>query len=895
MTDGSSLERLPTHERRLPNGLTVLVREDRSAPVVAIVTHVKAGYFNEPDRVAGVSHVLEHMYFKGTERLGAGEMARATKSAGGYLNAGTIYDYTVYYTVLPSAALELGLEVQSDALRNIRIDPDELHRELEVIIEESKRKLDNPYAVATERLYETMFDVHRMRRWRIGTEAQLRRLSREDVWRYYEELYRPSNIVLVVAGDVDPSRTFELIEQHYGAMPAGDVVSETSPAEPEREGLRHRELLGDVKQSYLEWGWHSPGALDADTPALDLLATVLGQGRASRLYRGVRDRGHVSSIGAYHYTPTEIGVFGISAELHPEDEEAALVAIGRELEAIRTETVSEDELARAKNILEARFLRRMETVEGQANMLADWQALGDWRLAGTYLEQVLSVTVEDLRRVADRYLSLDRATVLEYRPESAGPSGRDAEWLDAHLREARKAREVAEVRPVETGGRVPTTERGGGETRVAAGPPSVAKAAGVEDGVHFYELANGVQVAVKPRHSSPLVSMGIVLRGGALHESPEQAGITGLLARASIKGTATRSAAALAEETEALGGAIAPAVGSDLLHWSLGLPSRHLEHGLSLLTDVVLRPSVPETELERERKIALSDLGRLRDDMYRYPMRLFLEDAFAGHPYGYGIEATEASLRRLTRDDVVAWHEQEVLNGRPLAVVVGDVDPDVVADHLASELEAVRGGPAPREPGTAAWPQRPRAQVEQREKAQTALVLGFPGPERNHPDSNVMQVMANAISGLGGRLFEELRSRRSLAYSVAAYPITRWRGGAFVAYIGTSPEREAEAREGLIEEFDRLAEETLDPEEVERAQRYTIGSWKIRGQTNGAQLGDLAYALLLGDGLEELRNFEDRIRAVTPIAIRDAVQRYYDPDRLVEAVVRGGIAERGAA
>ncbi|MGH7447142.1 MAG: M16 family metallopeptidase, partial [Longimicrobiales bacterium] len=212
------LQRLPTHQRRLPNGLTVIVREDHSAPVVAVVTHVMAGYFDEPDALVGISHVLEHMYFKGTERRGPGEIARETKGAGGYLNAGTIYDHTSYYTVLPAASLDQALDIQADALQRSAIDDDELRRELLVIIQEAKRKLDNPGAVAQEALFETLFDVHRIRRWRIGTEEMLRGFQRADVWEYYRNLYRAANTILVIAGDVDPDRAFDLAVKHYGGM-----------------------------------------------------------------------------------------------------------------------------------------------------------------------------------------------------------------------------------------------------------------------------------------------------------------------------------------------------------------------------------------------------------------------------------------------------------------------------------------------------------------------------------------------------------------------------------------------------------------------------------------------------------------------------------------------------
>src|SRR5690606_26390473 len=253
-----------------------------------------------------------------------------------------------------------GLDVQSDALRNAQIDEEELRRELLVIIQEARRKLDDPGAVAVESLYELMFDVHRMRRWRIGTEEGLRRLTRADVWEYYRNLYRPSNIVLVVAGDVDPARTLALVERFYGDMPPGEPVQEPAPEEPERTGLRFREMEGDIIESRLAWGWRTPGPLAPETPALDLLATVLGQGRASRLYRRVRETGLVTSITAGNYTPVDIGVFCVSAGAEPADVPRALAAIWAVVEGVRSAGIGESELERAKSLLEARFLRRLE-------------------------------------------------------------------------------------------------------------------------------------------------------------------------------------------------------------------------------------------------------------------------------------------------------------------------------------------------------------------------------------------------------------------------------------------------------------------------------------------------------------------------------------------------------
>jgi zinc protease len=856
MREGSFLRQLPTREHRLTNGLTVVAREDRSAPVVAIVTHVKAGYFDEPEPVVGISHVLEHMYFKGTERRGAGDIARETKGAGGYLNAGTIYDYTSYYTVLPSFALEQGLDIQSDALMNSAIDDDELRRELLVITQEAKRKLDSPSAVAQESLFETMFDVHRIRRWRIGTEEVLVRFTREDVWRYYRNLYRPSNVVLAVAGDVDAGRVFELAERYYGGMPAGESVRDPGPEEPPRRGFRLREMTGEITRAQLAWGWRSPGSLDPDTPALDLLAVVLGQGRASRLYRDVREAGLVTEISAYNYTPRSVGIFGISAELDAAQADAALRAVAQVVEQVRGGAITAQELARAKNIMEARIVRRLETAEGQANLLAEWQALGDWRLLDDYADRLFAATADELTATAERYLEPDLGTLLIYRPTASPALERDADQLRRDLFDM--------------------------------GAPSLSRmrSARVEDGVHFYE-ADGLSIVIKPRHSSPLVSLAICVRGGAVHETTAHAGITSLMARTSIKGTRNRSGAQLAEETEALGGVLLPSVSSDLVEWRLSLPSRHFTRGVELLADAALAPVFPHADVERERRNALSDLERLQDDMVQYPMRLFLSGAFAKHPYGFAPKEIERALRRLTPDDLRAWHERQVLSASPWVFVVGDVEPDDAAAAVAQRFAGLTPRPCANGARAPQWPEHGLVVEVEREKTQTALVLGFPGPARMDPQLYALRLLANVVSGLGGRLFEELRSRHSLAYSVTAYPIARALGGAFIGYIATSPEREAEARARLLEELEKITVQEVAQPEVERAQRYTIGAWQIRSQTNGAQLTDLANALLLGEGLERIRLFESRINSLTPTDILRAAKQYFQRDRLVEGIVRG--------
>jgi zinc protease len=398
-------------------------------------------------------------------------------------------------------------------------------------------------------------------------------------------------------------------------------------------------------------------------------------------------------------------------------------------------------------------------------------------------------------------------------------------------------------------------------------------------------LDNGVQVVIKRRTNLPLVSMAIGTRAGAVLEPRAWAGITGLMARTSIKGTERRSAAQIAEEAETMGGSVSPSGGGDLIDWEMTVPSRHFAHAFDLLSDVAFHANFAEAALEVERKLTLSDLQQTRDDMYRYPLRLCMQGAFDGHPYGYSLDDLEQGVTKLSANDLRSWRDQRML-GEPWVFIVGDVDEDAVLDEVARQIstnaEHAAGG-APK----AIWQGRGQQFTETRDKAQSALAIAFPGPARDHDDVHAMQVLANAVGGLGGRFFEELRSKRSLAYTVALSPVARMSGGSFIGYIATSPEREAEARAGLLEQFALLTQEELPGEEIARAQRYTIGTWQIRNQTNAAQLNDLLQAYLLGDGIQEIEEFEAQIRAVTPAQVRDVAQRYFKPELAVEGTIRG--------
>ena len=858
------------HRTVLPNGLTVLVQQDASAPVVAIVTYVKAGYFDETDEENGLAHALEHMFFKGTQKRGVGAIAKETKASGGYLNAQTIYDNTTYYTVLPSSSFAQGLDIQADAYANSVLDARELAREMEVIIQEAKRKADSPTAVATETLYELLHDRHRMKRWRIGREAGLRAFTREMMYGFYRNFYRPGNTILSISGDVDPAEALRRTAELYGGLEAGQPVRNRGQQEPDRDGFRYRELAGDIAQSQLVFGWRTPGTMSPDTPVLDVAAALLGTGRASRLYRAVREKKLASSVSAYEYTPTDIGVFVVHAESEPETAAEAARVIWDQLHQLRVGAIDDGEITRVRRIFEARWARRLETAEGRANHLAEWEALASWQLGDEYFKRYMSVSADDVQRVTRLHLAEEKAAALVYRPESAPVVAHDAADMKRILGE-------------------------GGSQRLPSIPPRkrrsepAKKEAALETeeaGVSVFRTTEGVPILVRRKIGAPIANIGVYIVGGAIEEEAAQAGLTLLTARTMLKGTTTRSAVQIAEDAEMLGGTISASVGNDSFGWSFSVPTARLPEALELLADVIQRPTIPDDVFETERAVALSNVAMLRDDMYRYPMRLASGAAFSNHPYGTPTMGTEESLRAVRAEQARHWHQSRALESALVIGVVADRDAKEVADLVARDFAALEPAKAPKV-AKPQWPKSVKIAAESRDKAQTAIALAFPGPSRSDESRFAASLIATVASGLGGRFFDELRDRQSLAYTVQAAASDKRLAGIFLSYIATSPEKEGVARAGLLAEFAKLRDQVVSPDELSRAKEYIVGSHAIAQESGAALLGEMLDAWMFGEGLQELLEYDARVRGVTADQMRDVARKYFDSEKRVEGIVRG--------
>jgi zinc protease len=317
------------------------------------------------------------------------------------------------------------------------------------------------------------------------------------------------------------------------------------------------------------------------------------------------------------------------------------------------------------------------------------------------------------------------------------------------------------------------------------------------------------------------------------------------------------------------------------------VPVARFEEAVALLAHVVQRAAFTQTAIDTERAIALAQLEQLRDDMMRYPIRLAVEAAFEGHPYSRLTLGDEETLIALTPADIAAWHVERVLHGPSVIAIVGDVDPAVaarVSSNAFAELAFSDGAASVPTPN---WPAAYTTRAESRDKAQSALALAFPGPDRTNSQRFAAEVMTAIASGLGGRFFEQLRDRRSLAYTVQVHALQRRRAGAIVAYIATSPDKEDAARTGLLAEFAKLRDGDVTANELARAQSYLVGSHAIARQSGASVLGEIVDAWLLGEGLGELDEYEQRIRAVRAADIRALAIEAFDEQRRVEGVVRG--------
>src|SRR5213076_246494 len=465
---------------------------------------------------AGLSHILEHMLFKGTKTRSANQIAQSIQDVGGYINAYTSFDRTVFWIDVPKDGVSTALEVLADATMNSTLPPDEYKKEQEVIRREFAMGVDDPDRMVSLLLFGTAYQRHPYRFPVIGELEIYNQLTQDQVMQYYKTRYVPNNLTFVVVGDVDAEKVRQQLGDLFKPYPEKSLKPVFIPSEPPQLGRRevHREFSTEL--THLAMAWHIPEVTSPDVPALDLLSTILGDGRSSRLYRRVREEaGLAFGISAFSYTPGDPGLFGIDATVDPKKRDAAEQLALRIVDEIKQTGVTAEELAKARKITLSHHLGALTTMRGQASDIgSNWFLTRNLNFSRDYLDAAQKVTLDDIKRVAAHYLTNENLTVVSLNPK---------------------------------GSLLAKTE--------------AAKPVGVGE-VQKFELSNGLRLLVRQDARLPLVAIGAVFRSGLLAETPQTNGITRLMAKVLLKGTKTRTAEQIANQIEAVGGSISSEAGN---------------------------------------------------------------------------------------------------------------------------------------------------------------------------------------------------------------------------------------------------------------------------------------------------------------------------------------------
>jgi zinc protease len=853
----------------LPNGLTLIVREQPGTGVVAIDTWVEAGYFNEPDEVAGMAHLFEHMFFKGSKAFpGAERIAQELAAVGGESNAGTIYDSTNYYFVVPKEGFRRAAEIMADAIAHPLFDPAELKKEAEVVIEESNRKLDNPPALSLERMFATSYTQHRFRRWRIGSNEVLRAIQRDNLLAFFDTLYRPANLIVVVAGDITRKDAEAAARATFGAIPAGKVVRHPGPKEPEQAEFRYGRSTGDLKQGYSVLGWHTQGVGGADEQALDLAAQILGGGRSSRLFRHAVGPDAAATAFASHQQFEDVGIFVVQASFdEPKRDEVDRRLLG-EIERLKAHGPTPYELQLAKNTLEAQVVLGLESALGQVQTLGQTEARYGYRDLGVRLAALRAVTADQIRDAARRYFTNDKLTLYAYSPKGAPE-------VDASAELAQVKAATAAPPPAEAAAELPPAP-------VPVAPARADRAA------QSIVLPGGATLIVRERPGAPSVSVGVYLRGGRSDESTADAGVTQLATASLRRGTATRSGEEIDGALEFLGTELVNDVQPDYFGLRFDVLASNLRPALDLVSDLVLHPAFPTQGVEEERALQLAAIRRSFDSSSARPIELALRALLPTHPYGLPTNGTEDSASRLDAARLDAFWRDHLAAEDAVILVVGDV----AADDARVLFEKAFAG-LPRRGSARAAVRAPLAPVsrletvEFRNRKQSAIVMLFPAPAASDADAPRLALLQNIASGLSGTLFAELRGKRSLAYTVFASYLPRRSGGLGFAYLATEAKKEGEAKDALLTELRRFATDGFSQADLDRGKSSFAGSTRIDLETNGGLLADLAGNQLLGLGLDATEKKLAAVKATTLEEVRATAAKVFSSENFATAILRG--------
>lgn len=833
----------PIDRTVLPNGLTLIVKRDSSAALASVQVWVKTGSIHEGDHLgAGLSHFLEHMLFKGTSRRQGREISATVQASGGYINAYTTFDRTVYYIDLPSEKLEVAIDILADAVLHSVLPADEVEKEKQVILREIAMTRDDPDSRLWESLFATAYREHPYRQPVIGHQDVFAAVERDALLAYYRSRYVPNNLVVVVAGDVDPAQARALVERHFGSVPRSRLAPVLVPAEPAQLGPRVLRLQEKVEVVRAILAWPIPGLADPSAPDLDLLSTVLGSGESSLLWQEVREKRRlVHTIDASSWNPGTSGLFCIAFTCDAGKRTAAEAAILSLLQRLaRGGAFTERQVRKARRQAVVSEINTYKTMSGQASRLGVAEVVvGDLQFSSAYFDRLSRVGPADLGAALRTHLAPERIVSVSSEPLAAGP---------------------------------------------AAVAPGGAKAARPD--FEVVTLPNGARIVFQVDRHLPNVHFRLLTHGGPVSEDAARRGSSSLLATLLTKDTRRRSAAEVARRIEEVGGYFSSFSGENTLGLSAEVLPPDAGLALEAIAEGALEPAFRPATLEKERSAHLSGLREENDDVVAYARRLLRRKFFGSHPLAVSSQGEPAGVEATKPDDLTRLWSRLLVGPATVLCVAGDFEPGRLMPRMRAFMGRLRRA-APIGPGPAfRGPAQAGDFVEKQPREQAVVMQAFPGALLDDADFYAGEVLDELFSGMASRLFERVREQKGLAYFVRSARVTGRSSSMFYFISGTQPGKEQEVLGEIEAEVARIRAGDVGADELSRCQARLKAGQRKSLQTNSSRAMVAGLDVLQGRSANHWKNYDRLVDAVTVADLAAFAEKHLGSGGRTQLVVR---------
>ncbi len=879
----AAVPHLAIRHRALANGLEVYSVEDHASPTVAIQVWYRVGSKDDPPGRSGFAHLFEHMMFKRTANMPSEMFDRLTEDVGGYNNATTRSDVTLYYEVVPSRYLQTLLWAEADRLATLQVDEAAFGSERDVVKEEYRQRVDaSPYgALYFIYLPQSSFRVHPYRRPGIGSLADLDAATLADVQQFHRTFYRPDDAVLVVVGDFQPAQLDGWVDRYFAPIPRPElplprVDVKEPPRQQERREVRYRPNvpLPAVAVSFLV-----PPAASPEAPVARVTEALLSEGTSSRLQQSLVYAQRVASQAfAYTSLDSDAGTFtlvGIAASgKSPDAVEHALEA---ETDKLRTEPAGAAELAKVKRQLVTQQLEQLETAAGKAEVIGEAAVMqGDAEEANRLVERLEAVQASDVQAYARRWFGAENRLVIDYLADAAQPA----------------------------------SETAAAPAGAPQQPPPPGPAAATQLPVPAERtLANGLRVVVVDKPGVPLATARLLVRSGAAADPPAEAGLADLTARLLQRGTQSRSATEIATEVESLGGSLDSGADWDGSSATVSVMVPELAPALGLLADVVEHPAFAPEEVERLRQERVDEVTVSLEQPATLAFLQARREVFGQEPYGHASGGTPQSLSAIRREDLAAFHARAFRPDQAVLVIAGALPTErsfalaeeafggwapPAAAPAATIAAPATGGPTAAAPPakaparSAAAPPQPLSVVvvDLPHAGQAAVVVAARTIPRRDPRYFTSRVLNSVFGGgYSSRLNAEVRIQRGLSYGAGSSLEPLRLDGYFAASAQTKNESATEVATVMLDLLAQLGSSAPASDELAPRKAALAGGFGRQLETTEGLVRGLG-ALLVED-LEPaaLATYLPGYEAVTGEQVRAFAAEQLPPDgmRLVVA------------